>query len=53
MTGNEVAVFGRYWGQELPLPRPQGQGAAARTYYVDWILAKLDANGALERADGC
>ncbi len=46
MTGRDVAVFGRYWGQELPLPRPQGQGAAA--YYVDWILAKLDAHGALD-----
>lgn len=48
MTGNEVAVFGRYWGQELPLPRPRGEAAAAaRKYYVDWILAKLDGNGDL------
>jgi hypothetical protein len=48
MTGNEVAVFGRYWGQELPLPRPRGEGvAAARKYYVDWILAKLDGDGDL------
>ena len=46
MTGNEVAVFGRYWGQELPLPRPLGVTAAGtRKYYVDWILAKLGANG--------
>ena len=48
MTGNEVAVFGRYWGQELPLPRPRGAaGAASRKYYVDWILAKLDGGGDL------
>lgn len=48
MTGNEVAVFGRYWGQELPLPRPQGVVAAeTRKYYVDWILAKLDGDGDL------
>ena len=48
MTGNEVAVFGRYWGQELPLPRPQGASSAeSRKYYVDWILAKLDRDGAL------
>ena len=48
MTGSEVAVFGRYWGQELPLPRPPGAGAAGtRTYYVDWILAKLDALGSV------
>ena len=48
MTGNEVAVFGRYWGQELPLPRPQGVAASGtRKYYVDWILAKLDSRGSL------
>ena len=48
MTGNEVAVFGRYWGQELPLPRPQGASSAeSRKYYVDWILAKLDRDGTL------
>ncbi len=43
MTGNEVAVFGHYWGQELPLPRPAGAGA----YYVDWILAKIEGGGDL------
>ena len=48
MIGNEVAVFGRYWGQELPLPRPPGEtGAASRKYYVDWILAKMDGAGNL------
>ena len=48
ITGNEVAVFGRYWGQELPLPRPRGENPAdSRKYYVDWILAKLDPDGYL------
>ena len=48
MTGNEVAVFGRYWGQELPLPRPPGvAGVASRKNYVDWILAKLNGGGDL------
>ena len=47
MTGNEVVVFGRYWGQELPLPRPLGTASTASQYYVDWILAKLDGDGAL------
>ena len=47
MNGNEVAVFGRYWGQELPLPRPRVAGAASRQYYVDWILAKFDGGGNL------
>ena len=48
LTGNEVAVFGRYWGAELPLPRPMGTAAETRKYYVDWVLAKLDSNGDLE-----
>lgn len=48
ITGNEVAVFGRYWGQELPLPRPQGASSGeTRKYYVDWILARMDAAGNL------
>ncbi len=48
LTGSEVAVFGRYWGQELPLPRPRGAGSAeTRKYYVDWMLARLDASGQL------
>lgn len=48
IKGHEVAVFGRYWGQELPLPRPAGAGQAeGRKYYVDWILAKLDDKGRL------
>lgn len=49
LTGNEVAVFGRYWGNELPLPRPPGGAGPARQYYVDWILAKIDANGDLDQ----
>lgn len=48
LAGNEVAVFGRYWGNELPLPRPPGGSGKARQYYVDWILAKVDANGDLD-----
>ena len=45
MSGDEVVVFGRYWGQELPLPRPRGRRAAGvGKYYLDWILAKVDPN---------
>lgn len=48
ITGNEVAVFGQYWGQELPLPRPQGDTSGeTRKYYVDWILARMDGQGEL------
>lgn len=38
-----VAVFGHGWGGELSLPKRQGRGS----YYVDWILARLDGNGEL------
>lgn len=38
-----VAVFGHGWGGELPLPKRQGKGS----YYVDWILARLDETGEL------
>jgi hypothetical protein len=49
LTGDEVVVFGRYWGKELPLPRPKGSGAKkASTYYVDWVLAKLAVDGSVE-----
>lgn len=48
LTGNEIVVFGKYWGKELPLPRPKGKGAkSASTYYVDWVLARLDPAGGL------
>lgn len=49
LTGKEVVVFGKYWGNELPLPRPKGVKAGrSSTYYVDWILAKLTSQGSLE-----
>ena len=42
LTGAEVAVFGRYWGQELALQRPKGKNAeGGGSYYVDWILARV------------
>lgn len=49
LSGSEVVIFGRYWGKELPLPRPKGAGAKrASTYYVDWVLAKLASDGSVE-----
>lgn len=38
-----IAVFGHGWGGELPLPKRQGRGS----YYVDWILARLDGTDEL------
>jgi Restriction endonuclease NotI len=44
-TSNQpcVAVFGKDWGGELRLPQRGGRGG----YFVDWILARLDASGVL------
>ena len=39
-----VVAFGKRFGKELKLPQRKGEGA----YFVDWILAKLDANGRLQ-----
>lgn len=39
-----VAVFGKRWGGELRLPQKDGAGS----YFVDWVLALLDANGSLK-----
>ena len=39
-----IAVFGHGWGGELRLPQRKGTGS----YFVDWVLAKLDGNGNLE-----
>lgn len=38
-----IAVFGHGWGGELRLPQRAGTGS----YFVDWVLARLDANGEL------
>ena len=38
-----VAVFGQGWGGELRLPQRKGSGS----YFVDWVLAKLDETGDL------
>lgn len=39
-----VAVFGKKWGGELRLPQRSGSGG----YFVDWVLAKITADGELE-----
>lgn len=38
-----IAVFGHGWGGELRLPKRQGVGS----YFVDWVLARLDGKGRL------
>lgn len=41
--GGAIAVFGKGWGGELRLPQRRGTGS----YFVDWVLARLDADGEL------
>lgn len=41
--GGAIAVFGHGWGGELRLPQRQGSGS----YFVDWVLARLDSCGQL------
>ena len=41
--GGAVAVFGHGWGGELRLPKRNGVGS----YFVDWVLARLDGKGQL------
>ena len=38
-----IAVFGHGWGGELRLPQRAGTGS----YFVDWVLARLDGAGEL------
>ena len=38
-----IAVFGHGWGGELRLPQRAGTGS----YFVDWVLARLDQTGEL------
>lgn len=38
-----IAVFGHDWGGELRLPKREGVGS----YFVDWVLAKINENGQL------
>tara|TARA_R110002012_G_scaffold278682_3_gene466379 strand:+ start:863 stop:1771 length:909 start_codon:yes stop_codon:yes gene_type:complete len=38
-----VAVFGQRWGGELRLPQKDGR----RSYFVDWILARISRQGEL------
>lgn len=41
-TGNEVAAFGQYFHQELPLPKA---GKVSGSFYMDWVLVRPNAEG--------
>jgi hypothetical protein len=42
--GNDVFVFGKRWGKELRVPNRAKKGS----YFVDWVLAHVDALGNLK-----
>ena len=42
LTGSEVAAFGHYFHQELPLPKA---GKVAGSFYMDWVLVRPDDKG--------
>jgi hypothetical protein len=46
LTGNEVAVFGKYWGSELSIPQPKAlEDVDAGGFYIDYVLARLSVAG--------
>ncbi len=49
LTGNEVAVFGKYWGSELSIPQPQNPDDETEVggFFIDYVLARLDVHGAM------
>ncbi len=42
-----VVVFGKGWGKELRLPSRSKKAEKVGAYFVDWILAHVDATGTL------
>jgi len=48
-TGDEVIVFGKYFGGELGIPSPPGLEKAETkgSFYIDYLLAKFDTSGEL------
>lgn len=49
LTGNEVAVFGKYWGSELSIPQPQlPDDVEVSGFYIDYVLARLATDGAVQ-----
>lgn len=46
-TGECVAVFGKGWGKELRLPSRSKRNGKTGAYFVDWVLAHLNAVGEL------
>lgn len=49
LTGNEVAVFGKYWGSELSIPQPNNPDELETGgFFIDYVLARLSRTGEME-----
>jgi Restriction endonuclease NotI len=49
ITGNEVAVFGKYWGSELSIPQPRhNDEESSDGFYIDYVLARLNKSGGFD-----
>lgn len=49
LTGNEVAVFGKYWGRELSIPQPNNPDELETGgFFIDYVLARLSQTGEME-----
>ena len=42
-NSNLVAVFGKGWGGEIRVPGRPLRGRKSSSFFVDWVLARLDA----------
>ena len=45
--GGAIAVYGHGWGGELRLPKRTIGGERVGNYFMDWVLARLNARGEL------
>jgi len=46
LTGNEVAVFGKYWGSELSIPQPRGaEDEDTGGFFIDYVMTRLNNAG--------
>ena len=46
LTGNEVAVFGKYWGNELSIPQPRiADEDETSGFYIDYVMTRLNTAG--------
>jgi hypothetical protein len=45
LTGKEIAVFGKNWGSELSIPKPNTEEDDSGGFYIDYVLARVTTTG--------